>query len=360
MNSSFKPFYGLFLASLVILIIETILFVKIGKKEIVSNSIKSALFDNKFRHEDASEKSVLRYKVDLFLKAKAEFTMVGDSSGFFGVRPTILKEYLGDKNFSNISCCATVRWDGYALIADHFLSNNNNAEYLVLYVNPYSLPMVYKGKGDTSALIKGAFGNSGTARFFKLFHYIPSLYYREHVQNFIYRKEPETLSKKYERFLHSIGTTNFEKVTNYKTAQLIEYIQFSGGWLPLTINKQSLLAMPRDLCDETMLANFYGEDGRPTLNKYLLKIKKVADSNNVKMIVMFNPVSCKISEEIQPVVDDLDLFKQNNPEVYIPFNFITTWDEDEFSDQWHVSPEASIRNSHRVGKALEKIIKKSS
>ena len=123
---------------------------------------------------------------------------------------------------------------------------------------------------------------------------------------------------------------NFESYTGYNYEQLLEYLSFSKGWAPFD-RKDGWKVMPIDECGPSIIRNFYDSSGKPTLKKSLQKVKQIADRYNVKLIVIFNPVACEDSEQIIPIHNDLEIFKKKNPDVYIPFGFITSIDKEEFS-----------------------------
>ena len=144
MKKKFYIFNSLIIALLIFFTIETIIFLRIGKTKIREASIENTFLDNKFKKLDVGQKYMVLYKSQIFKDNNADFIQVGDSSGFFGVRPNIINTYLEGLNFLNISCCADSGWDGYVYTANYYLKNNSEAKYLVLYTSPYSLPMQYK------------------------------------------------------------------------------------------------------------------------------------------------------------------------------------------------------------------------
>ncbi|KGF91713.1 MULTISPECIES: hypothetical protein [Prochlorococcus] len=343
----FKP---LIFASLIFLSIEVITFFRIGKAKITEASIENTFFDNKFKKLDVGQKYFVLYKSQIFKNNNADFIQIGDSSGFFGIRPNIINTYLNGLDFLNISCCADSGWDGYVYQANYYLKNNPDAKYLVLYTSPYSLPMQYK-KGFSEDL-NHIFGDIKDKNFFKVFNYIPTLYYRKRVLNFLYQNSIEDKEKEYKRAMDNLGIAkNFESYTGYKYEQLLEYLKFSRGWLPFD-RKDGWKDMPIAKCGPSILRNFYDASGKPTLNSALQKVKNITDRYDVNLIVIFNPVACEDSEKIVPIHNDLLTFKKSNPDVFIPFDFINSIDKEEFSDHWHLTPKASIFHSHKVGKVL--------
>ena len=60
---------------------------------------------------------------------------------------------------------------------------------------------------------------------------------------------------------------------------------------------------------------------------------------------------------MNPIIREIEEFKKSNPEVLIPFDFITTVNKNQFGDQWHLTTEGSINQSHRIGKSLKRLLK---
>ena len=351
MQFKFNIFKPLIFAFLVFFSIEIITYLMIGRIKIIDASIENTFFDNKFKKLDVGQKYIVLYKSQIFKKNNAEFLQVGDSSGFYGVRPIIVNSYLNGLNYLNLSCCADSGWEGYVYTANHYLKNNPEAKYLVLYASPYSLPMQYK-KGFSEDL-KNIFGDVKDKNFFKIFNYIPSLYHRKRILNFLYQNDIEDKSKEYKRVIKNLGVVNnFESYTGYKYSEFIKYLSSSKGWLPYD-RKKGWKDMPINKCGNGITRNFYDAYGNPTLKNSLQKIKKIADRYNTKLIVLFNPVACKDSKKMGPIHNEIKSFKKLNPDVLVPLNFINTNDKEDFSDRWHLTPKASIKQSHEIGKILE-------
>ena len=224
---------------------------------------------------------------------------MGDSSGFFGVRPNIINSYLNGLKYINLSCCSDAGWDGYLYTANYYLKNNQNAKYLVLYFTPYHLPSNNK---NFSKDLKEMFGGIENKDLFRFFKYIPSLYYRTRILDFVYQTKIEDKSKEYKRVMNNLGIAkDFEKFTGYKTEKLFDYLSISQGWLPYD-RKENFKNMNINECGRGIVSPLYGKYGNRTLKKYLQKFKLISKRYDTKLVVLFNPVACKMSDKIKPIL----------------------------------------------------------
>ena len=355
MFSNFKYFKSLLIASILFITFETFIYFKIGRENIIASSIENGLLEKNFKKFDVGQKHIVLYKSQIFKKSNSEFIQVGDSSGLFGVRPNIVKSYLSGMDYINTNCCADMGWEGYAYSANYYLKKNPNAKYLVLYVTPYSLPMQFKkGFSDDLANI---FGETDYDNLFNFFSFLPSLYLREDIQNLVYRQDNENKENEFKRVMKQIGVAeNFEEITGYKISRFTEFLESSAGWLPYD-KKYNYRNIPVDACGKQITNNFYDNSGNGTLKKSLNKIAAVSKKYKVKLIVFFNPVACIDSHKMIPIISEIEEFKKSHPEVLIPFDFITTLNKNQFGDQWHLTTEASIKQSHEIGKSLKKLLK---
>ena len=344
---------SLFISFLIIIFFEVILFFKLGNTTIEKNIHNYTLFTNNFKSEGtAPSKQVLKLKTEILGNLESDFLQIGDSSGFFGVQPNIIELYFGEKKYLNLSCCANTGWEGYAVYANYLLKNNYHTDYLIFYFTPYSLPMQYK-EGYSKNMINYYGGVSFFD--FKFINRIPSLYYRDNILDFVFKKDTNNSINNPKQFLKSINVTNFEKNTKSKANQFTDFLIKSKGWLPYgLINSNNIYQVPFGECDQ--IGHFYDNKKKPTLNINLQKIKDITDRYNKKLILLYNPVACYETDLIKPIINDLEKFKKNNPDVIVPFNFITTFDFDNFSDAQHLSPAGSIINSHRIGSRLKEMI----
>src|SRR5581483_7697289 len=60
----------------------------------------------------------------------------GDSSGFYGIMPDVVSQYIGGGQLLNISCCANQGFHGYLVLLELALRKYQSLRYAVIYVSP--------------------------------------------------------------------------------------------------------------------------------------------------------------------------------------------------------------------------------
>ncbi|MBN8828217.1 MAG: hypothetical protein J0H68_05875 [Sphingobacteriia bacterium] len=294
------------------------------------------LIDTSFRAPPILQKFITEGKRNIFLGKDYDIIQIGDSSGFFGVQPKIINEYLSGKKYLSTNCCADLGWQGYSYVAEDYLSQNPKAKHLILYFSPYSLPMVYKQgfseEYKKSYLSIGEFLNNKMPSFSLRVPVTNLLFY--HKWSFDFYKDP------------SSGWLNIPPFKEW----LMKFKE-SDGWAPFPLPNTDV---PIGKCDKQLTEGLFDSNGRPTLYDNLVPIKNVADKFNVKLLVITNPVACEQSDEIKPFIDELNKFKNHYPDVIFYEPFITTVPKENMGDRWHLTSKASINNSHRIGKFLKK------
>lgn len=326
MRSFISNFKALFLASLVILFIEIILyFSHVSNANFTSNILPLA-----FQNSGNMQRIVMNDKLDAFKNVSAEFVQVGDSSGLFGVMPSIVMEYLKQQKYLNYSCCADTGWDGYYYIAKNALDNNTKAKYLILHVTPYAFPLLYK-EGFSSILYDALVSPQHY-----LYKYLPSMAFRLDITNSIY----------YGKFKHTILKEE-AYLKKYR-----EMLPTTLGWLPLTSNGVIASDIPPDDCK---FDNYFDANNKSTVYQQLRKLKKLANNHKVKLIIIFSPVACQNNDNLKPIVNDIARFSKRYPDVYIPFPLVTTYELNHFHDRFHMNDKGAFKHSHEVGRALAKL-----
>jgi hypothetical protein len=261
---------------------------------------------------------------------------VGDSSGFFGVQPLVIMQHLKGMTYLDASCCGDTGFPGYRYIAEAFLQKDPARKYLVLHMSPYALPM---RKMTNQAFYPILYDNLiSSARFI---NYIPSIKYRREVTNTVYYWNPNF------SFL-SFSKENAHDKHNIELA--IDVSKDNLGYMPLPNWGDG------PSTGACAFEGLFDEDGKPTLKNELEEFKKLADKYQVKLIVIFNHVACDNNPSVKPIQDEVDAFHAAHPDVYIPFDLITTWDKSNFADNFHLHPFASVPHSHEIGVALRKIL----
>jgi len=320
--SNFKAF---FIALSIIILIECILFFcHRGVTDLHSNILSFAFHD-----EATGQRILVNDKIDKLGKIQTDFIQVGDSSGLFGVEPNIIMSHLKGLKYVSHSCCADTGWDGYLDIAKNILAHDKKAKYLVLHITPYSFPLQYK-EGFSNILYEAL-----ASPWHYIYDFLPSMSFRSDVTNAVY----------YGKFQHKLLSEG-ELSEKWKN-KLVS----TSGWVP--IEGKDTTDRPRGDCD---FPNFFDEQGKSTVYQKLRKFKKLSDAHHVKLILLFNPVSCHDSKKIAPISADFKRFATRYPDVYIPFPLVTTYHVNYFHDRWHLNAKGAKIHSHEIGNALVKLI----
>ena len=135
--SSFRPLL------LALMIVVTTEFV--GHKLPIPQRYNTDLLTLAPHQKERTTTIFLTAKVNHLGNIAGRFIQVGDSSGFFGIRPAaVVAELDGDGAWLNFSCCARKGFAGYRIYADEILSRQekigNKPQYVVLAITPYYLP----------------------------------------------------------------------------------------------------------------------------------------------------------------------------------------------------------------------------
>jgi hypothetical protein len=77
----------------------------------------------------------------------------GDSSGYFGLMPDLLEQYLGGLKILNYSCCANQGWQGYLAMLQSALEKYPSLKYIIIYTAPRVHPAANLWRGSEE--IKG-------------------------------------------------------------------------------------------------------------------------------------------------------------------------------------------------------------
>lgn len=85
---------------------------------------------------------------------------------------------------------------------------------------------------------------------------------------------------------------------------------------------------------------------------------KLARKKQVRLILVFNPVSCIQGEDVLTlrIQREIARFRVDYPEVVVPFEFINTWPAKYFRDPWHMTEEGAEKMAIEFGPILQKIV----
>lgn len=291
---------------------------------------------------ESVQKFAIFEKTKMYPKLDAKIVSVGDSTGLFGLEPLIVNQYLNDSSMINMNVAGDTGFEGYRHLLRYYKNKNSKAKYAILYISPLQMPIKFPPPNKLGGMIYKNY--VGLSRFVSL----PNFSLRLGVTNFLY----------YQKYFDSLFNFNQPMVEEYPSyAQWQIWLGSSRGWLPFP---KGLVHEPVDPLDEESM---YGDCNLATAQGeqdalFALELERfvgLTEKLGMKAAVIFNPVFCNVITGVgsDPIQAQLDSFSAKHPEVFIPWDLITTWPVSRFGDSIHLNSKASAENSHRVGKALK-------
>lgn len=340
---------GLFLALATILAIEgTSCLLRTDMQPFRSNLVTMS-----YLHQDNYAKFATEIKLLNAAHLKPRFIQVGDSSGYHGPIPKEIMQHIGDDNpYVILNCCADMGYRGHRLIAQYALEHMPSIKYLVYYVTPFAPSAKF-------ANVNGALADSIQASLLDSWNALmpPSLAFRIYAVNSLFYG---TFTRELEgNPLNSTLSSDQSFIRTYADQFLENY-----GWWPRPIDMKALPYASIGPCD--MHVHFEDSGNGELKSKDMLeelnKTAELARSRHVKMILVYNPVSCSDSNnpEILDLKQRLSVFRQQNPDVWVPFPFIHTLPITDFVDSFHTNIEGSQIVSEQLGEYLASQLTKSS
>lgn len=348
MSSSILPFRSWIAAVLILLATESAVYwIAQPNRYDRNNFLQFA-----FAHEETPQRAFIYDKIKAFANSHPTIVQSGDSSGFYGIEPSVVMRHLPPgTTYLNMSCCANLGYNGYFNILEFMLQHNPSIRYAVLHITPYTMPLRELWESDGAALwgtpdIK-VFGDAvyqeylGIWRIFQL----PSLAFREQVTDlFYYLRNP---------FTHP----DRPLMTNPDYLAFARMFQRTLGWMPEDDVRNGVYAvecqvpMPKFFDIWTMHYKTYLQQ---ILEAYAAMVRRY----HAKLVVVFQPVACVLgtgagTAEARAVIEQ---FKRDNPDVDIPFPLVSTWPADMFSVPAHIRHEYTDRIGDRLGKAMAAIM----
>lgn len=305
-----------------------------------------------FAQDETPQRAFIYHKVREFADSNYTIVQSGDSSGFFGIKPEQIMEYLPDGiTYLNMSCCANLGYRGYYNLLWLMAERNPSVKYIVLYISPTIMPRAEFWDTDGAALWQDpslkVFGGDIYREFlsgWRIFQ-LPSLAFRREVTNKVYK-----LSGKF-------GSTDRPISNNPRYEQFLQMYRDTFGWMP---ENDPRVQVPASECQ--MQAHQFFDISSLSWKTYIEEVldefASLARRMGVTLIVAFQPVACtfgtgKGSLEAHKA---LEQFKINNPDVEIPFKLIETWPSHYFSVPAHIKNEYIHLIGERLGKAMAEIL----
>lgn len=351
MRSFIFSFKAIFLAAAVVATIE-FLIATTGAPHLLYDSFFYPPYDSNFLElayfrQENPIKVVQEIKVDVIHQLAPEFVQVGDSSGFHGPLPLELEKYINSR-YVIMNCCADMGYAGHRYVAEAVLKRAPTTKYIIFYVTPLATPLNFGNLGiELATSFRSAFVSNWTRLD------PPSLSYRIDVTNFVY----------YGHFVHSISGNPLNPDRSWEAGQAV-WLIVGHGWAERTREMAAQYHMPPPpvgTCDFREAHWFDGgPDGPPIEHLYpeLSKLAAMGRRWGVRIILVFNPVSCEEGKDPNALTIEREIsrFRHDNPEVIMPFPFITTWPADLFADAWHLLKPGSQRMAETLGPVLRRVI----
>ena len=102
---------------------------------------RTNLLQFSFLRPETPQRLFVYEKIKAFLHANPTIVQAGDSSGFYGIEPSVVMRSLPkDVSYLNMSCCANLGFNGYFNIFELMAKNNNSIRYFVPHITPHTMP----------------------------------------------------------------------------------------------------------------------------------------------------------------------------------------------------------------------------
>jgi hypothetical protein len=295
---------------------------------------------SKFNLFDRFQDTVVFGKLAEFVDSSPDIVQVGDSSGFYGVRPDVVMRYLGGLKYFNLSCCGGIGFETYYAMIEFMLKKNPNIKAVVVYISLRDLPRADSVRDHYQ------FGDFITNSLTTPFAYLspPTVALRQRIVDMVERKRQWKLEATF-------------------TDELRQSFRKHNGWWAehdRRIAGAKRAAYWREICeaDIAALANhniYYEANKRSYVLSEFQRFASLAARYGAKFVVMFHPYSCpglnvalldRRREELRTLV------KQNANMVVLPENVLEIWPTEKFTTADHLRVGYDEENSRRVGKLL--------
>lgn len=94
-----------------------------------------------FGRAEPAQRLFVFHKLRAFEHSSPTIVQAGDSSGFYGIEPSVVMRHLPQGvSYLNMSCCANLGFRGYYNILEFMAEHNTSVRYMVLHFTPYTMP----------------------------------------------------------------------------------------------------------------------------------------------------------------------------------------------------------------------------
>jgi hypothetical protein len=354
MNSYISSFRAVFTALAIVGLIE------VGHASVDSSSPvqRSNYLNWNYNSVELYHKAFINEKLSTALRNRPDVIQVGDSSGFHGIVPSIVDQYLGGLRYENISCCANTGFDGYYSIVEFMLRHVPTIKAVVLYMSLNNTP--HDPSGLETALVGGA------DRLRSAFGPLSTL------------TTPGTLSLRHEilREVYNVnGTFNQEGLIPAEELwpELIESIRTTRGWRP----EGDVHRFPEK--QEQKWREFCGPDGARHVDGHLPKdymrdifgvrhtyteiemrrLAALAARHNAKLVLLVQPYPCAEikGSYVSSLRADIESVGADFPNLIVPEpQLFEAWPSQLFSSPDHVKTGQEDAASRRAGRLIARAL----
>jgi hypothetical protein len=356
MNSFISNFRAIVAALLAIIAIEVIIYAARPSSFVE----RSNYLDWNLLSAELFHKALIYEKLSIFANSAPDIIQVGDSSGFHGVNPDIVMEYLNGLTYLNLSCCANTGFDGYYAIADFMFRRNPTVKVLVLYLNLNNLPQDGAILGDRFTGGAERIRNSFAAPWAYLSP--PSMAHRWQVTDAVYsfwgrlRLRPSRM----------FGDGDFFN-------DVIDSMRLHRGWWPEhdpRLAGAKLAEYWRSICGETGVRGvsdadqYYTHDlilgRRSRVRLELQHFANLAARYGARLVIMFHPYPCRgIGENFLAArgADVESVQARHDNVIVLPPSVFEPWPVEDFVSVGHLRVGYDEKNSRRVGRLLAEALR---
>jgi len=295
----------------------------------------------------------LTEKINRLAEKQASFIQVGDSSGFYGIRPNTVMANLNleqNNTWLNFGCCGKTGFSGYQSLFETVNNiqrqqTNDNTTYFVLAMTPYYPPKEEFENGDLAESLESQ------NKFLKT--NLPSSALRLSITNGLYKGEFKN------QLLSSRVNSYWGKSLDDMRPDLLQ-LGDELGWMEHVADP---IAVPTDICNFDMEKE--GFFSQKLLSKSEFKLENTLDNlyqdlnkKGIKLVLALNPVPCQLrgSPDVEEFNTIIKRFGETYPAVIIPFKAVRQYPENLFRDKWHLNKQGAEKNSTEIGKRLNKML----
>jgi hypothetical protein len=300
-------------------------------------------------------RALIYEKLNYFANSSPDIVQVGDSSGFHGVIPEIVMQYLNGMKYLNLSCCANTGFDGYYAIAEFMLRRNPSIKTLVLYMSLNNVPRDDLTGGDWSTEAAESIRNAFDSPWAYLSP--PSMALRRWTTDAAYSLWG---------FLRPRATRLFGN--DEYIDEMAQSVRRHYGWWP---EHDPRLAGPkleqywRELCGDDGIAvreddeKYYAQRmpfGRLSRTRLALgRFADLAARHGARLAIVFQPFACHAMKGsfLAARRADLEWLRATHDNVLVlPESVFEPWPTAEFVSYDHLRVGRDEKNSRRVGRLL--------